>query len=128
MPYEKKKTKVDAQKRSLGIQKKAKSTKTLTRSKTAAGKSKSDYSGRVAQNKGVKDGTIRIGKGGRSYNVWDAKSGRWLRGKVQASKPKPKSNIKDKKASRIGGYTPGTKSQTAKDMATWSNRRYPAKY
>lgn len=122
------KTKVNAQARSARIQRKAKASGKLVKSKTAAGKSKSDYSGRMSQNKGVKDGTIRIGRGGKSYNVWDAKSGRWLRGTVKVSKPKPKSNIKDKKASRIGGYTPGTKSRTAKDMATWSNRRYPAKY
>lgn len=122
-------TKVDAKKRSLGIQKKAMSQGKLAKSKTAAGKSKSDYSGRTAQNKGVKDGTIKIGRGGKSYNVWDAKSGRWLRGTVQVSKPKPTgSTIKDKKASRIGGYTPGTKSQTAKNTGWWSNNKYPAKY
>jgi len=106
----------------------------LRKSKKVAGKSKSDYSARVAQNKGVKDGEIRIGKSGKHYNVWDAKNGRWVRGTVVAAKPKPKpkpkpkSNIKDTKASRIGGYTPGTNSQTVKDMGWWSNRRYPGSY
>ena len=125
---ERPKVKVNAQARSARIQRKAKANGKLVKSNTAAGKSKSDYSGRRAQNKGVKDGTIRIGRGGKSYNVWDEKSGRWLRGKVQAVKPKPKSNIKDKKTSRIGGYTPGTKSQTAKNTGWWSNNKYPAKY
>ena len=101
------------------------------KSDTNAGKSKSDYSGRKAQNKGVKDGTVRLGKGGKYYNVWDEKSGRWKRGKkatVKADKPKvSRSKIKDKKASRIGGYTPGTKSQGVKD-GWWSSRRYPATY
>ena len=122
------KTKVNAQARSARIQRKARANNKLVKSKTVAGKSKSDYSGRMAQNKGVKDGTIRIGKGGKSYNVWDAKSGRWLRGTVKTQKPKPKSNIKNKTASRIGGYTPGTKSQTIKNTGWWSNNRYPAKY
>jgi len=58
-----------------------------------AGKSKSDRAVRQAQNKGVKDGTIRLGKSGKSYNVYDAKTGRWMRGAVKAAAPaasKPK--------------------------------------
>lgn len=125
---ERPKVKVNAQARHARIQRKAKANGKLVKSNTVAGKSKSDYSGRKAQNKGVKDGTIRIGRGGKSYNVWDEKTGRWLRGKVKVSKPKPKSNIKDTKASRVGGYTPGTKSKTAKDTGWWSNNRYPGKY
>lgn len=60
----------------------------LRKSKKAAGKSKSDYSTRVSQNKGVKDGTIRLGKNGKSYNIWDAKSGRWVKGQVKAEDQK----------------------------------------
>ena len=92
MASEKKpKTKVDAQKRSLGIQKKAKDAGALGKSNTRAGKSKGSTSARKLQNAGVADGTIRIGRGGKSYNVYDAKSGTWKRGKVvKASTPKPK--------------------------------------
>ena len=60
----------------------------MLRKGKVAGKSKSDYSSRVAQNKGVKDGTIRLGKNGKSYNIWDAKSGRWVKGEVKAEGPK----------------------------------------
>jgi hypothetical protein len=56
----------------------------MRKTKKAAGKSKSDYDVRVAQNKGVKDGEIRLGKNGKSYNIWDAKSGRWVKGQVKA--------------------------------------------
>ena len=56
----------------------------LRKTSKAAGKSKSDYKARVAQNKGVKDGEIRMGKNGKSYNIWDAKSGRWVKGQVKA--------------------------------------------
>ena len=62
----------------------------LKKGKKAAGKSKSDYKSRVAQNKGVKDGEIRLGKNGKSYNVWDAKSGRWMKGVVKAEDQKNK--------------------------------------
>ena len=44
---------------------------------------------RQMQNKGVKDGTIRIGKAGRTYNVYDERSGTWKRGIVKkAETPK----------------------------------------
>ena len=62
----------------------------LRKTNKAAGKSKSDYKSRVAQNKGVKDGEIRIGKNGKSYNIWDAKSGRWLKGEVKSEDRKKK--------------------------------------
>ena len=99
----------------------------MKKSKTRAGKSKSDFSGRSAQNRGVADGTIRLGKSGKSYNVYDAKTATWKKGVVKAE-AKPKSNIKDKKASRTGGYTPGTKSQTLPNTGWWSTNRYPASY
>jgi len=63
----------------------------MRKTKKAAGKSKSDYNARVAQNKGVKDGEIRLGKNGKSYNIWDAKSGRWVKGQVKAEDAKAKS-------------------------------------
>jgi len=55
------------------------------RTQQRAGKSKSPQAVRKAQNMGVKDGTVRIGRGGRSYNVYDSKSGTWKRGVVQAA-------------------------------------------
>ena len=68
-----------AEKKKRKVQMSADRLKMLRKSKKAAGKSKSDYKTRVAQNKGVKDGTIRLGKNGKSYNIWDAKSGRWVK-------------------------------------------------
>jgi hypothetical protein len=81
--------KVNAQKRTLGIQKKAAASKNLKKSNTRAGKAKSGVAQRKKQNAGVKDGTIKLGKNGKSYNVYDAKSGTWKRGVVKAA-PKPK--------------------------------------
>ena len=68
----------------------------IRKSSTRAGKSKSDRAVRQAQNKGAKDGEIRIGKSGKSYNVYDSKSGTWMRGivKKQAQAPKPSSGAK----------------------------------
>lgn len=48
----------------------------------AAGTSKAATITRQMQNKPVKEGTIRLGRGGKSYNVYDAKSGTWKRGLV----------------------------------------------
>ena len=61
----------------------------LGKSKVRAGKSKASAAVRKKQNAGVKDGTIRLGKSGKSYNVYDAKSGTWKRGVVRAATPKP---------------------------------------
>lgn len=68
----------------------------LGKSGTRAGKSKASEIVRKVQNKEVKDGTIRIGKSGKTYNVYDAKSGTWKRGIVMGANaakpaaPKPK--------------------------------------
>jgi len=50
-----------------------------------AGKSKASTAARKLQNAEVKDGTIRLGKNGKSYNVYDAKTGTWKRGIVTTS-------------------------------------------
>ena len=62
--------------------------KRLDKGKKRAGSSKRTAEQRKKDNKGVKDGSVRIGANGKSYNVYDAKSGTWKRGK---SKPTPKS-------------------------------------
>lgn len=80
---------VNAQKRSLAMQKKAKEQNRLGKSNTRAGKGKGSTAARKLQNAEVKDGTIRIGKNGKSYNVYDAKTGTWKRGVVSTTKPKP---------------------------------------
>ena len=117
------KTKVDAQKRSLGIQKSAKDKKTLGKSETRAGKSKGGTAQRKQENKGVADGTIKLGRGGKSYNVYDAKSGTWKRGKVVKAEPsKPKS----------GGEPPNRSQKAAKDKSASKDMRmgynYSTKY
>ena len=38
---------------------------------------------RKKQNAGIKDGTIRLGRSGKSYNVYDAATGTWKRGVVK---------------------------------------------
>lgn len=66
----------------------------------AAGSSKAATITRQMQNKDIKEGTIRIGKAGRSYNVYDAKTGTWKRGvvvKADEKKPTTRSgNAKEK--------------------------------
>ena len=58
----------------------------------AAGSSKAATITRQMQNKGVKEGTIRLGKAGRSYNVYDEKTGTWKR-----AVPAKKTEAKDTK-------------------------------
>jgi hypothetical protein len=57
----------------------------LKKSSVRAGKAKGSVTARQKQNAGVKDGTIRLGRSGKSYNVYDAKSGSWLKGVVRSS-------------------------------------------
>lgn len=80
-----------------------------------AGKSKSTTSQRQAQNKGVKDGTIRLGKSGKSYNVYDSKTGTWKRGvvssKTKAVASRPTTRVSP--SARGEGSFRGTPAQTA---------------
>ena len=66
----------------------------LGKSGTRAGKSKASEIVRKVQNKEVKDGTIRIGKSGKTYNLYDAKSGTWKRGIVMGANEKAKTPAK----------------------------------
>ena len=82
----------------------------LKKSSVRAGKSKASEIMRKVQNKEVKDGMIKIGKSGKSYNVYDAKSGTWKKGVVKAAaKPKvsgaegPKRSVAPKKKPYTGG-------------------------
>ena len=71
-----------------------------------AGRAKGNLAERKAQNAGVKDGTIRIGKSGKSYNVYDAATGTWRRGTVSAqTKPQTKTQkpTRDEHAGRAKG-------------------------
>ena len=54
----------------------------VTKGTERAGASKASTMVRKVQNKAVKDGTIRLGANGKSYNVYDASSGTWKRGVV----------------------------------------------
>jgi len=76
----------------------------LKKSKVRAGKSKASAATRRAQNRGVKDGTIRLGRGGKSYNVYDAKTGTWKKGVVKAKSSSPKSPKATKPMTGRGGY------------------------
>jgi len=71
----------------------------LRKSTTRAGRSKADRAVRQAKNKGTKDGEIRIGKAGKTYNVYDEKSGTWKRGIVKyQAKPAAKKNAAPRSA------------------------------
>ena len=50
--------------------------------------SRSSEAARRAANKGVKHGTVRMGKGGRTKRMWNSRSARWER--VDSYKPRPK--------------------------------------
>ena len=57
----------------------------LKKSNVRAGKGKGSTAARKLQNAEVKDGTIRIGKIGKSYNVNDAQTGTRKRGVLKAA-------------------------------------------
>jgi hypothetical protein len=57
----------------------------IKRTQVRAGKSKGTVAQRARQNSMVKDGDIRMGKGGKSYNVWDSKTQTWKRGETKTS-------------------------------------------
>ena len=62
---------------------------TLKRTQTRAGKGVGNVAQRAKQNAGVKDGTIRRGAKGKSYNIFDAKTQTWKKAVATgASKPK----------------------------------------
>lgn len=80
--------------------------------------SKSDYRARLAQNKGVKQGTRRVGRGGRVVREWNKKTARWeavgpkgrqgLHGSVASFTPKnvsPPSSAGTAKTSSAGTFT-----------------------
>jgi len=66
----------------------------------AAGSSYAATITRRRQNTGVKDGTIRLGKAGKSYNVYDAASGTWKRGVVSTRKAATASGANPRQAER----------------------------
>lgn len=72
----------------------------------AAGSSKAATITRQMQNKGVKEGTVRLGKAGRSYNVYDEKTGTWKRAvaaKKTEDKKEPPKKTGGAKYPRSGG-------------------------
>ncbi len=75
----------------------------MRKSTTRAGGSKADRAVRQARNQGTKDGEIRIGKAGKTYNVYDAKSGTWKRGIVKSQGKPPARAAKRNAAPRSAG-------------------------
>jgi len=80
----------------------------MAKSKTQAGKPKAAGNKPAAtitrqmQNKGVKEGTIRVGKAGRSYNVYDAKSGTWKRGVIKKAETPKKTTSRSGSSKEAG--------------------------
>jgi hypothetical protein len=89
---------------------------TMKRTQTRAGKGVGNVAQRAKQNAGVKDGTIRLGANGKSYNVFDAKTQTWKRGIVTGtSKPKTDSKPAPKPSSSSSGG----------DFESWFKKTYP---
>lgn len=65
----------------------------IKRTTVTAGKPKGTMAQRAKQNAGVKDGTVRLGTSGKSYNVYDAKTATWKRG-TATSKGSPTTSTK----------------------------------
>ena len=86
----------------------------LKKSNVRAGKGKGSTAARKLQNAEVKDGTIRIGKSGKSYNVYDAKTGTWKRGVVKAAASRPTTRVSP--SARGEGAAPKPKSSTARNI------------
>lgn len=94
----------------------------ITKGTERAGKTKTTTTERQKQNKGIADGTVRLGKAGKSYNVYDAKSGTWKRGVVKAA-PKttrvsPSARGEGAKPSAAAGNIPygGSKRPSGKEV------------
>ena len=85
----------------------------LKKSSVRAGKAKGSTAARQKQNAAVKDGTIRLGRSGKSYNVYDAKSGSWMKGVVKsASRPAAIANKMGSEGPRASKNVPVTMSPT----------------
>ena len=103
----------------------------MKRSNIRAGKGKGDLETRKKQNIGVRGGTIRIGKGGRSYNVYDSKTGTWLKGVVKAkpkkvTKPKSLSDMSKPNKYSFGGLgAGGSTGGSAKEYLNYKGRYVP---
>ena len=105
-----------AQKRGYPTQIKATN---LAAGKVRAGKGKGSLAQRKGQNIGVKHGTIRLGRGGKTYNVYDAKTATWKRGVVSTAKAtKPKSS----------GEPPGQARKAPKTTTERQKMRYGYQY
>jgi hypothetical protein len=85
----------------------AKGAKQAGKPKTA-GSSKAATITRQMQNKGVKEGTVRLGRGGKFYNVYDEKTGTWKRAvakKTEATKKAPSRSGNKKEAGLVNRPT-----------------------
>lgn len=103
----------------------------LQKSNIRAGKGKGDLATRKKQNIEVRSGTIRLGKGGRSYNIYDAKTGTWLKGVVKAkpkkvTKPKSLSDMSKPNKYSYGGLGAGGSTDgSAKEYLNYKGRYVP---
>lgn len=103
----------------------------LKKSNVRAGKGKADLSTRKKQNIEVRDGTIRLGKAGRSYNVYDAKSGTWKRGVVKVADkktttPKSLSDMSKPNSYSAGGLgSGGSTGGSAKEYKNYKGQYVP---
>ena len=92
----------------------------LKRTQTRAGKSSGNVAQRAKQNAGVKDGTIRLGASGKSYNIFDAKTQTWKRGQVVgAKKTETPTSGKNKKGVYGGPRKPTGKESSNTGPATF---------
>lgn len=85
----------------------------IKRTQVRAGKSKGNVAQRAKQNATVKDGDIRLGKGGKSYNVWDAKTQTWKRGEMKTSSRSSSYPIPSFKRAGAGAEGPKTSRATS---------------
>ena len=69
----------------------------MRKTSAAADKASGTFDQRSKQNVGTKDGTVRLGAKGKRYNVYDAMTSSWKRGKMvgESTKKPPKNPTKD---------------------------------
>jgi hypothetical protein len=87
-----------------------------------AGKSKANALVRAKQNAGVKDGTIKLGASGKSYNVWDAKTSSWKRGIVTKGDHLTNPALSRKASTPKTPAALGRKASTPKSGMKYGNR------
>jgi len=105
----------------------------LKRTQVRSDKTTSTMRDRAKQNAGTADGTIRLGAKGKSYNVFDAKTQRWMKGQVVVGNGRKSAGTnaaaaRGRAAAARGLKSAGTNAAAARGRAATNRKTTPKKY